>query len=854
MLEIPFASTANGEVALPEQTHPFCLSVVSSPSSDAHTIAVLRQQLAESNQHIENLRRREVRYRRLLEGQHDPICCFHADFTLTFINQAYSAIYGESHAALLGRSVLELIPLDYRPSVIAHLTTLTPANPVVISENPICTADGTIRWFQWINQLILDEAGGLIEYQAIGRDITARRAAEAAEREQRQLAEALRDSLAALTGMVNVDAVMQQILASVGTVVPSAAGCILLFEGDEGRIAYTHGYPPEAIAYYKTYRFTRDSAVAARIFAHNQPYLIPNTQSWPDWVPLPFGDWIRSSIAVPIALREQTIGLLILDSATPDHFQAADVDKLQAFALYAGLALTNAYHVYHLEEHVAAQSVEVAEERNLLRTLIETIPDVIYVKDRLHRFVLCNHTPVYSREPVDPQSYLGKTDFDFHPPEAAAQFWAEEQTILDTGQPILRQEMALERNDGSMVWLLTTKVPLRNQQGKIIGLAGISNDVTPLKLATNALAASEEKFRQLVETMGSGMAVYDLDDRITYVNERFCTMLGYTREELIGTLAANYVDAAGQAKLEEQLVKRMEGVSSVYELLLHCKDGRQCHWLVSGAPLHNDRQQIIGSFAVMTDITLHKKAEQKLEEALSREKELSELKSRFVTIASHEFRTPLTSILMMTDTLLAYRHKLTSDQLEQRLLTIREQGQYLKTMMEDVLELASIQARRVKFDPLPTDLGVLCGTILDEIQPQDKDASRLQYDCDGAMPLAKLDKRLIRQVITNLVTNALKYSPASAEVLVRLTCTDATLILQVVDQGIGIPAADLPYLFQPFHRATNVGVIQGTGLGLVITKEAIELHGGSITVTSHLGVGTTFTVTLPIHPSATSSL
>lgn len=845
MMEISFPLKANGELALSEQVHMSHLPTASPLSTDARTVDALQQQLAEYKQIIENLRRREARYRRLLEGQHEPICCFQADFTLTFINQAYSAVYGESPATLLGRSVLALIPPEYHPSVLTHLAALTPANPVALIENPVRTADGTIRWFQWINQLILDEAGQLLEYQAIGRDITARRAAEAAERDQRQRAEALCNSLAALTGTLSVEAVMQQILESVATVVPSEAGCIILFEEGKGRIAYVRGHTPEAAAYYKQYRFTRDSAMAERIFGHRS-YLIPNTQSWPDWTPLAYGEWIRSSIGVPIALRAQTIGLLVLDSATPNHFEAADVDKLQAFAQYAGLALENAYHVYQLEERVAARSVEVAEERNLLRTVIDTIPDVIYVKDREHRFVLCNHIPVSSKQSTDPQLYLGKTDFDFHPPEAAERFRAEEQAIFNTGQPVLRQEMALVREDDTVVWLLTTKVPLRNQQGEIIGLAGISNDITALKLATNALAASEEKFRQLVETMGSGLAVYDLDGRLTYVNERFCTMLGYARTELVGTCAAIYVDVDGQIELEQQLAKRLQGISSVYELMARCKDGRYRHWLVSGSPLRDEQGQVIGSFAVVTDITLHKKAEQTLEEALRKEKELSELKSRFVTIASHEFRTPLTSILMMADTLLAYRHKLTPEQFEQRLLTIREQGQYLKTLMEDVLELASMQAGRVKFEPLPLDMRLLCSMLIDELQPQAEASPHLHYECNGPIPLAPLDRRLMRQVITNLVTNALKYSPASAEVLVRLTCAGDSLVLQVADHGIGIPDADLPYLFQPFHRAANVGVIQGTGLGLVITKEAIEMHGGSIRVASQLGAGTTFTVTLPL--------
>ena len=136
--------------------------------------------------------------------------------------------------------------------------------------------------------------------------------------------------------------------------------------------------------------------------------------------------------------------------------------------------------------------------------------------------------------------------------------------------------------------------------------------------------------------------------------------------------------------------------------------------------------------------------------------------------------------------------------------------------------------------------------VVHELQAPTEDTPRLLYQCDSVIPTAKLDERLMRQVLTNLVTNAIKYSSSSTPVWVRLMHTGTALLLQVEDAGIGIPEVDLPYLFQPFHRASNVGAIAGTGLGLVIAKEAVELHGGTISITSQVGVGTTFTVTIPI--------
>lgn len=235
-----------------------------------------------------------------------------------------------------------------------------------------------------------------------------------------------------------------------------------------------------------------------------------------------------------------------------------------------------------------------------------------------------------------------------------------------------------------------------------------------------------------------------------------------------------------------------------------------------------------------------------LQQAYEKEKELSELKSRFVSIASHEFRTPLTTIGLSTESLIAYRDKLTDEQINQRLGKIQSQVQHLSEITEDVLQLARLQANRMEFNPIWLDLDELCRSILADLQSLPEAKQRLVYRCDEPLPTAYVDKRLTRQLIYNLSANALKYSPADKQVVITMIPIDQALVLTVTDQGIGIPATDLPYLFEPFHRAANVGAIAGTGLGLVIVKEAVELHGGSIAVESEVDRGTTFTVKLPI--------
>ncbi len=166
--------------------------------------------------------------------------------------------------------------------------------------------------------------------------------------------------------------------------------------------------------------------------------------------------------------------------------------------------------------------------------------------------------------------------------------------------------------------------------------------------------------------------------------------------------------------------------------------------------------------------------------------------------------------------------------------------------MDDVLQLARIQARRVQFNPIQLDVDALCRDILDEFQTQQGFKHQIIYICQPNIPTPKLDKKLMRQVITNLVSNAIKYSSDKNPIRITLNYEAPMLRLEVKDEGIGVPEADRQHLFEPFHRGQNVGTIAGTGLGLAIIWESVSLHGGRIEVQSELGEGATFTVIIPL--------
>ncbi len=485
----------------------------------------------------------------------------------------------------------------------------------------------------------------------------------------------------------------------------------------------------------------------------------------------------------------------------------------------------------------------LAEERNLLRTLIDAVPDSIYVKDRQHRFLLRNSALRHVLGHLQPEGFVGKTDFDLFPTALAEKFFVVEEELFRTGQPIVDQEQQLFTQDGSTAWISVTKVPLRNLSGEIIGLAGISHDITERKQTAEVLREQRDFLHLVINSVPDLITVNDRTGYFHIVNERAAQIYGLTSADLVGKTDAEVNHNPGEVAFflqTDQTALDSEQAVFIAEQTIQGRD-----YQTTKIPLRHSAGQPDRLLVVSSDITERKAAEAVLQQAVQKEKELNELKSRFVSMASHEFRTPLTSILLLTETLIFYRQKLTDEQVAQRLENIREQVGYLKDITEDVLQLAHTQTLRGEISSTWLDLDALCRSIIGEFQERPDISQRLLYSCDDDLHAVKLDKKLMRQIISNLISNATKYSLENTAIHIRLAYSEETLVLQVRDEGIGIPEADLRHLFQPFQRAVNVGDISGTGLGLAIAKEAVELHGGTISVESQIDVGTTFTVTIP---------
>ncbi len=412
-------------------------------------------------------------------------------------------------------------------------------------------------------------------------------------------------------------------------------------------------------------------------------------------------------------------------------------------------------------------------------------------------------------------------------------------------------EVEFVRRDGTVFSAMISATAAYDENGQYAMARSTVFDITDRKLADNALRESEEKFRQIAENIDQTLFVFSEDGtQVQYVSPAYEAITGRTRQSLSNGMASLldcvHPEDRTRIRLESNLGCLGTRPHTSSEFRIVQPDGRIRWAQVRTFPILDDAGHVYRRIGIMEDITDRKNFEEILERALQQEKELSDLKSRFVSMASHEFRTPLATILAATESLSSYRQKMDETQIDARLDKIREQVSHMKQIMDDVLQLTRIQAGRVDYRPVEADLDTLCRDIVDEFHSQSEYENRIIYSCDSAPIILSIDPRLIRQAITNLLSNALKYSAAEDKVTMDVSKKGNQVTLRIRDEGIGIPLADQKHLFEPFHRASNVGVVAGTGLGLNIALQAISLHCGSIEITSAPNEGTTVVVIIPL--------
>lgn len=385
-----------------------------------------------------------------------------------------------------------------------------------------------------------------------------------------------------------------------------------------------------------------------------------------------------------------------------------------------------------------------------------------------------------------------------------------------------------------------------------------------------AVAQLRRQYELILNAVGEGVYGLDLDGNVTFVNPAAAAMIDWPMEELIGqsmhaVLHHSHPDGSFYPRETCPIYQAFQdgSVRRVTNEVFWRKDGTSFPVEYISTPMRDEAGILIGAVVTFRDITKRRWAEQvlqrtnelledtvqqrtaKLQEANAQLQELSDVRSRFVAMVCHEFRNPLNNIALAVSSLTRYETQLNPAEKATYLEHIRTNVDRMTGMIDDILVIGKIEAKVLEVAPQPLDVRQFAQSLLTE-QDYHRPQSPIELLCRSRQIPAILDERLLRSILTNLLSNAIRYTPADQPIRLKLARRQQQLILQVQDEGVGIPPADRRHLFEPFQRGRNVSNIPGTGLGLSIVKQFVDLQQGTIKVTSRLDRGTTVTVHLPL--------
>jgi len=546
-----------------------------------------------------------------------------------------------------------------------------------------------------------------------------------------------------------------------------------------------------------------------------------------------------------------------------------------------------------LAEQKGKDKKQLFDEKQLLYTLIDNMPDFIYIKDTDSNFIVANQKIMNVHGLKSRDQLIGKSDHDFYPRELADKYRGNEQDIIRTGKPLINIEERCLDEKGKDIYLSTTKIPLQDADGKIIGIVGIGRDITDKRKAEEKLMDHADQLQQInalleekqeevqqqseelsaqadhlrlinqeleklsvaVSETDNVVIIMDADGNFEWVNNSFTRVYGYTLEQFIKERGKNILQGSHHPKIEDILAKcRESGKTIRYQTETRDKDGNAIWTQSTLTPLLNADEQIIRFIAVDTDITAIKKAQeminaQKAEIELQRDQleKANITKDKFFSIIAHDLKNPFHSIMGFTDLLIKNFNDFEDTKKQEFLGLINESSQYANNLLDNLLHWSRTQTDRIKYSPIKFDLH----SLVNEIQLLlHGNAEKKQLALLNLVPEASYvyaDRNMIHTVLRNLVSNSIKFTPEEGTISVEAVPEEDFIHVSVKDNGVGIPLDKQGKLFSfgEFHSTSGTAGEPGTGLGLIICFEFIKKHEGELSFYSESGKGTTFTFSLP---------
>ncbi len=425
-------------------------------------------------------------------------------------------------------------------------------------------------------------------------------------------------------------------------------------------------------------------------------------------------------------------------------------------------------------------------------------------------------------------------------------------------QPV-SEEIIHYTKAGEKLWIKFEISPVFDERGVLRNFISIQTNITELKEYELSITAIAEELSTLIENANVPIFGIDVDGKINEWNNVCSELFEFSRDAVLGRPYSDVFRGSGSSDglaTVAGVALKNRSVSN-FELPLVTKSGKNVILLISASPRRSRDRQTTGAIFVGQNITelidyrlnLERKVEERTRElhaALSKEQELVKLKNQFVSIASHEFRTPLSTIALAAGFIKRYEDRIPKEVIDEKVLSIERQVSHMTSLLDDILVVGKAEAGRLPVNLQPMEVSSFFRVVATEVERALGSTHKIVIEEDLKYREIVSDEKLLRNIVVNLFTNAIKFSPAADRVDVTIKTHLDQLDLIIADYGMGIPVHEIENIFEPFFRGGNVHSIHGTGLGLSIIRKATELLHGRIQVQSKPGQGTTFHVTLPI--------
>ncbi len=795
----------------------------------------------------EALQRREQAYRTLAENLPDIVARYDRNLRHVYVNRAVTGV-GLSRDELLGKTLVEAWQgQEFARQLQEHLVQVFRTGEGSAIRYEVLTAHGS-RTFQSLRVPEFGEDGSVQFVIGIARDITDQVEVEARLRRSEETARTL--------------ARENEVLAGIGRIISSSLELEEVFDSFAEQVRELIPFDwisVETVDHERQFLVIRMCAAGVHVpgFEKGRVRGLVGTLAEEairtrrvvcvglqdvDWLKerypglLPFAAaGLKTRMVIPLISEGMAVGALALSSLQADAYTPREIALGERIGIQIAGAVASARLYTQMRQ--AEEALRESEER--YRTLVELAPEAIFIYSPQEdgKVLYINPAGAAMLGAHDPSEVIGRSLLDFIRADHRAAISRMLELMLDS-EPVQRNEGVWLRRDGKAVYYETAGISV-TYQGKQVRQV-FMRDVTDRKLMEAALRDSEEKYRRLFEESRDVISIVGPDGTILDISPSCLDMLGYTREELKGTnIRQLYADPQDREKFIQEIERA--GFLRDYEIKARHKDGRTLNTLLSSVLRRGPDGEVAGFHSVVHDITELKQAQERENQA----------RMQFLSVLTHELRTPLAPLLTCAG-MLGEVIKPQPGTIEERLLENMIAGaETLRDRINELLDIAAIQAGKFRMSLSQFDVKEAIEETCEFLWPQaTKNGQELVLDIARGLPRVQADRRRFQQVVSNLLLNAMKFSPEKASITIRARRQNGSLLVQVQDLGPGITREEQERLFQPYFRTEQDRQrFPGLGLGLALSRQIVEAHGGKIWVESELGKGSTFAFSLPLASS-----